>query len=452
MAPLASDAKFQANSKEILPLPNITEFELQTLLSKVVCLDMANTKASFIEAKNNYQSDLKLELRRSLSFEQKLQHRNIEVMKLSNELRNRLLKSRKTIQRLESKLVEKRNSSSTIGEQGHPLKQLYTQVTSTSTKALSVVYRLRNVSQRLAIPRTSISNQTLLLSRLLDTNSTSNESLMQLTESLKVMCEDENTTTEDRSSCHEDFEQENYQSIVETNIALYRKRIRCKHRESLYKEDEKSLAGASIEAVDLTPSGKGKPTLVSLKRFTSTKSRATVHETNLNSLHKKLRINPLPIAIYNNPIEVLESEAERLTLSGGTLICKEKFVESCQYSAKPISLSCSASEVLHLKSLLFTKNGAVPTSENGEDNSDEEVLRSRPKYEDAEVPRCQVNTAEPDQDFCPFHPFQKHMPLHHTHRPSQSILKKGSVPVGKTSKKLLKDEHNSKEELPTKGV
>lgn len=78
-----------------VPLPPVDDFRLSTILLKYVPEESEAVKKALIDVAERHQNDLKLEIRRLLTVEQKIQYLNIDVAKKAQALRRKITSRRK---------------------------------------------------------------------------------------------------------------------------------------------------------------------------------------------------------------------------------------------------------------------------------------------------------------------------------------------------------------------
>lgn len=84
------------------PLPSTEEFRLSTILNKHLQLESSEVVDALLNVNSNYQHDLRKEIRNALTVEQKIQYKNIHVAKTAQKLRKELhRKTKRLLQYLE---------------------------------------------------------------------------------------------------------------------------------------------------------------------------------------------------------------------------------------------------------------------------------------------------------------------------------------------------------------
>lgn len=418
-----SDSKMNMYTGKNLPLPAPLEFQLNSLISSTILPNNISAKGSLNKSTEEYQKDLRKELKRALSYEQRLQHKNIRVMKLSGELATRHEKSRKAMTRVPTKDASHSKSTSSIKENISALQDLETRFSRTSEFAHNTLLKLLRHTNQNNATRKIIQEHSLL-----------NQYLSSASEA-KTLTNNQAPGTDasqpfNKLQCENEFEPEDFQSIMESNIAIYREGITRKHSQNSVINDCHSQTLHS-EGNGNAPTTLTEHFLVrkaSLKTLTNPKSPATVFETNLNSLHKKLRINPHPLAIYNDShqIDLLSSSdyiQGKFTTSRGMQLKNLQYVDQ-----EVLTPSDSTSEELYLK-LLQLSEGPIPRTlldpMAKEENDEARGSRSLFTLKHASSKSAlRSKSGRGEENPFSFLPVQKHSPLHHTHRPTQSILKK----------------------------
>lgn len=447
---LATDAKFHLNFSATPALPSLAEFELNNILTKVVQTELNCVKSSLFDSKNKYQKDIRGELRHSLLSEQKIQHKNIHVLKLATGLADRLSKSRKQATKLNEKNFNKKINEGSATSKTTDLKILLVKAASASHRARNILKRCAKLSEDYDISSTPIRGKIPFINEYLNNLISKNypDSSLRVGSSANENGTFRNDSTDSLES-QEEFEPQEYQSILETNIARYRENINQKngHRDLL--DQSTANSNRSHTRLDARASEMMVSKRPSLSTFSNVKSTATVFETNLNYVHKKLRINPHPLAIYNDLRLSANCGAEDKAFGGVNVSRKEMFNTSSEPKNGSGGPLCGASEILYLKLLLLTED-SIGSSSSGLENGTYEDYDRKAKsllhsYERVEENEEEEEEGEDEEDsnqslqknltkklrksrdhLFSFHPVQKHTPLHHTHRPTQSILKKNS--------------------------
>lgn len=413
-----AEARFKSNSKLVTDLPSVSDFQLDKILSEIVSPDINNLKDSVLLARDNYQRDLRHELKKYLCLEQQLQHKNIKVLRMSQAFLDKLSKLKKEAHK-SKKSATKMKSGRQGREESFDLKVVQNNLSLNSKRARNLLTRLIQLNAKVTGSTQINAEITPLIYRLgrSHQDNSGKSSNVSPSDNLKAS---RNPLSNDTSST--DYEAGDFNQIIESNIYLYRQRIMAKQKEKEDKCQESFLEGFDDDQSQ-TQKVKGKP---SLHNFATAKSSATVFETNLNSLHKKLRINPHPLAIYNSVMSGSALDETEVFGDVSGVSRNEKFVDS----SKAGKFTSGPSETLYLKILQISEANQLQNSSGSDGSmSDEEQSRSSSSNQSA-VPRGS-SAASDKQNFFSFHPVQKHTPLHHTHRPSQSILKKKCIPMTK---------------------
>lgn len=432
----SSDSKQKFHAGRILPLPPPLEFQLSSLISST----NISAKGSLNKSTEEYQKDLRKELKKALSHEQKLQHKNIRIMKLSGELGIRLEKSKKIFSRVQGKSTNHTKRKSAIKYNDSALNELEIRFSRTSELAHNSLLRLSKYSKRTRETNEIIQERAPLMNIYI----TSTSEAQTLTE-IPVTPEAISTSATNNQKREDEFDPDEYQSIMETNIAIYREGIIKKHKQN-NENDDFTSQGVHSPRVGLGNFKRLLGRKPSLKTFANPKSPATVFETNLNSLHKKLRINPHPLAIYNESNH-LDSVCESDNLKEELKPCEYTKPNTLQYvDQEVLTPSDSTSEALYIRLLLISEGPTNKKSSNSPVRV-QDVKRgchrqSSWKNTDLSSSTMRSKLAKRERSHFEFLPVQKHLPLHHTHRPTQSILKK-TESRHQVSKELkdLKDDH-----------
>lgn len=95
-------------------LPSIDEFKLGYILSQNVRQESQNVVDSLLNVSQNYQADLKNEIRNKLSVEQKIQYKNIDIAKLSSKLSKTITHRNRKLEKVYSTDMQTSTSDLTI--------------------------------------------------------------------------------------------------------------------------------------------------------------------------------------------------------------------------------------------------------------------------------------------------------------------------------------------------
>lgn len=417
-----SDARIQSPLEGNFILPPVADFELKTIISTTALPSSISAKQALARAKEGYLKDLRSELKRALSYEQRLQHKNMHVMKLSAEVAKTLLRAGKAISKNNARSKTSNQSKKYATNDFSALQELGVLLSKVSEQAHGVLTRLNTLSHSRAKAQEFTRGKTPLLNQYFSSAQKLNsvkkdEEFTSVTETGHL--------SEAQLKSEEDFQHEDYQFIMESNISRYRETITRRKSQSLMNK-----AVSSSEAEEHSEDSKtiaSDPSLTkksSLRNFSNSKSSTTVHETTLNSLHKKFRINPHPFAIYNDTLS--------MNLTGGIESFREEPHSICDESPyldtgtnKDLSSWC-ATETLYLKLLLIAGSSSI-RSIGSEIATSEVDSTKNAKEKDRDYKMVEQSSSKDSQSLFSLLPVQKHSPLHHTHRPSQSILKKKST-------------------------
>lgn len=86
-------------------LPPVEAFQLDTILDHELAAELAAVAEALLRVAANYKKDLKLEIRRNLSAEQKIQHTNIKLAKLARVVNKRIGQSNRRLERVGPELA-----------------------------------------------------------------------------------------------------------------------------------------------------------------------------------------------------------------------------------------------------------------------------------------------------------------------------------------------------------
>lgn len=95
-----ADRKYKPNFPKDMPkLPSIEEFKLDRIICDDLKEESQEVVDSMIKVASSYQNDLKSEIRRKLSIEQKIQFKNIEIAKIAHSLKKNITLRNKKLRR-----------------------------------------------------------------------------------------------------------------------------------------------------------------------------------------------------------------------------------------------------------------------------------------------------------------------------------------------------------------
>lgn len=84
---------------KLVELPPIEKFGLENLINDQLKQESQQVVDSLVNVAANYQNDLRMEIRRKLSTEQKIQYKNIEIAKLASSINKFIHKTRKNLKK-----------------------------------------------------------------------------------------------------------------------------------------------------------------------------------------------------------------------------------------------------------------------------------------------------------------------------------------------------------------
>ncbi|CAH2351968.1 hypothetical protein CLIB1423_05S02498 [[Candida] railenensis] len=85
---------------DMIQLPSVEMFQLDTIIDEELKNESSEVVNALLEVMSNYKKDLKLEIRRNLSSEQKVQHSNIKVAKLAQSITKKISTRNRKLEKL----------------------------------------------------------------------------------------------------------------------------------------------------------------------------------------------------------------------------------------------------------------------------------------------------------------------------------------------------------------
>lgn len=131
-----------------ISIPSIDEFRLNNILSTVLKDESKQVTESLLQVVSNYQEDLRTEVKRKISIEQKIQYKNISIAKLTYNLHKLLEQKNKKL----SKLYVANSSSGEDGEHQvdvSNINNLDKEVGETLDYAVKTTRKVHSLAQRL---------------------------------------------------------------------------------------------------------------------------------------------------------------------------------------------------------------------------------------------------------------------------------------------------------------
>lgn len=542
-----SSSAYAPKFKNPVPLPSIDDFRLNNILTGTLMDQTQAVQQSLLNVTSNYQKDLRSEIRRALTIEQKIQFKNIQVAKLANTILRGLKQRQKRYDRLLQKSDAKGQASST--QQPSDLDKLLDLAVKTSATAQNLSVRLASLDRksggsgvpdaikypRLAKLLASMDPADVSVSQVdeLDVYSASLEEpqLMEeyvgrdpvngFTEQLSdsaVESENEilqsatasdpttkaispaphafdgNATSSSTSNgkttngklneetaselpvvspatdieiveavrdvSEEEMDAEAFEYLIDMNVLKYRQKRSQQYDElelfgpqatSNYRSLGNPLrllySSSNLENSDMVHGGPDELDLLH-SPFVLTKSIATVSETPLTSLHKKLRINALPMKfskLGDNACQCGPSELSSAKQALNDTLLKEAQSQS-ENRKQHRSASAEEEELWSSPSIQtetedYESDPMLWSSSDPDSSSDSQTeatnetnsiylalkkdLRSRKRHRLAKKHRRVSVRSETS-------PTPKHQPSHRTLKPKQSILKLRSVASNKS--------------------
>ncbi|CAK7895176.1 hypothetical protein CAAN1_05S02036 [[Candida] anglica] len=334
-----SGTRFRSNSGKTGPyrmewtqrsceLPSIESFQLSTILDNVLKDESNETVEAMKAVASNYKKDLKSEIRRNLSGEQKIQHKNIKVGKLAQQINKKVSRRNRHLQRA---LIGGTSNSSELDKELTELLRLSSEC---STLVHTLGPRLVAIDQKLG--ENSITKYKWMNKLWGDSNNDNQDNNNNNNKDPIEMYDVDETVSEVNGSHsqikiqqnirdpgkqngkrngrvirppHGDHDAEvNGDSPVEFNEQSFEQFMSSsisKYREKQSKREDKTFFGSQLQDIQLPDEfAEHTPKLLKNQRSfhsplssvnLSAKSPATVSQTLQSSHFKKLRINGSPI-------------------------------------------------------------------------------------------------------------------------------------------------------------
>ncbi|KAM9902210.1 hypothetical protein OXX79_004083 [Metschnikowia pulcherrima] len=148
----AHSSKFKPRFHNPDPLPSVSEFRLDHILAKALHQESTQVCESLAKVSDNYQQDLKREIRKALAIEQKIQNKNIHAIKRAHKLTKQWQNTRKEFSRNMNSAGENRKNhnfnkrgNSALGSD---IDNLLTQSIDVSGHVKSLAVRMAQVSRK----------------------------------------------------------------------------------------------------------------------------------------------------------------------------------------------------------------------------------------------------------------------------------------------------------------
>lgn len=486
-------------------LPTIEQFKLDHILANDVLEESAAVALALLKVQSNYQQDLKLQIKKTLAVEQKIQYKNINLIKkahaLHKDLHSRQRKLQKAVQndrnhegvdsKVDSVLHMTIDVSSSVqqllhrmteldrkhGGPGLPdpskyprlnrilgsLSALAKEASSTETEVVSPSKRRSNHETHTNGSLNGV-NGDLSHSKVFhdgfsnDADAASSEihslTAMSLPEISPAASNESPQTPEALASpriemLDLEIDADAFELFMDTNIAKYRQKMEHKYQQILESREELVKLDTIASNAPRTPKNPLKllyngtpgsdfaldlPDSETLRTpFLSTKSIATVLETPQLSLHKKLRINALPLLYKKSSGDVCDCSkadtASDVTAEGPSReldlpdLANDEIWSSSELqidTEENESEASSATLSSDAESSLDSFDGNIGDTNNYYVSLQHTIKQQRKKKR-SRRPRLDF-TAETS-------PTPKHQPLHRILKPKQSILKLTNAPV-----------------------
>lgn len=122
-----------------MPLPSVDEFRLSNILASRVSAESEAVAQALLNVNSKYQADLRKEVRRALTIEQKIQYKNIQVAKLCHTIQKNLQQQKRRYERVLAKQLggDTQDPMSLLASNTQRLLDLAVK-TSSSVQSLSV--------------------------------------------------------------------------------------------------------------------------------------------------------------------------------------------------------------------------------------------------------------------------------------------------------------------------
>ncbi|KAF7999123.1 hypothetical protein HF325_006655 [Metschnikowia pulcherrima] len=147
----AHSLKFKPRFHNPDPLPSVSEFRLDHILAKALHQESTQVCESLMKVSDNYQQDLKREIRKALAIEQKIQNKNIHAIKRAHKLTKQWQNTRKEFSRNMNSASENRKNCK-VNKRGNTalgsdIDLLLTQSIDVSSHVKSLAVRMAQLSR-----------------------------------------------------------------------------------------------------------------------------------------------------------------------------------------------------------------------------------------------------------------------------------------------------------------
>ncbi|KAM9914400.1 hypothetical protein OXX69_000675 [Metschnikowia pulcherrima] len=148
----AHSSKFKPRFHNPDPLPSVSEFRLDHILAKALHQESTQVCESLMKVSDNYQQDLKREIRKALAIEQKIQNKNIHAIKRAHKLTKQWQNTRKEFSRNMNSASENRKNCK-VNKRGNTalgsdIDSLLTQSIDVSSNVKSLAVRMAQLSRK----------------------------------------------------------------------------------------------------------------------------------------------------------------------------------------------------------------------------------------------------------------------------------------------------------------
>ncbi|KAM9904663.1 hypothetical protein OXX79_002626 [Metschnikowia pulcherrima] len=143
----AHSSKFKPRFHNPDPLPSVSEFRLDHILAKALHQESTQVCESLMKVSDNYQQDLKREIRKALAIEQKIQNKNIHAIKRAHKLTKQWQNTRKEFSRNMNSAGENRKNHN-FNKRGNTA--LGSDIDSLLTQSIDVSSNVKSLAVRMA--------------------------------------------------------------------------------------------------------------------------------------------------------------------------------------------------------------------------------------------------------------------------------------------------------------
>ncbi|ODV82352.1 uncharacterized protein CANTADRAFT_141285 [Suhomyces tanzawaensis NRRL Y-17324] len=196
-------------------IPPIESFTLDRILNHTLKEEANQVIEQLLNVTSNYQDDLRVEIRKSLAMEQKIQYKNIQIAKLISSLNHQITRRRKKVLKVTHK--SKEEGDNIIEDE---VNDLLTATVETSSMIQQLAARMSLLEQRFGGSMDNYPNVTRILHKKESANGTKHKRPDPQSEATN---HNENDTN-DHNNSHEtsiDYERPGIQAVIPSQTSPY---------------------------------------------------------------------------------------------------------------------------------------------------------------------------------------------------------------------------------------